>query len=117
MWRGTWDKIHNNNRLDSATEALIKAVLATEEYQVYAAELNKVKEFPELKVQLDDFRRRNFELQSSADNDFNKLEQFEKEYAAFRENILVQDFLAAELDLCRLIQDLNMRITAALQFE
>lgn len=117
MWRGTWDKMQSINRLDSATEALISAVLATEEYQAYAEELKKVREFPELKEQLDDFRKRNFLLQSSSDNDFNKLEQFEREYAAFRENILVQDFLAAELDLCRLIQDLNMRITAALQFE
>ena len=117
MWRGTWDKMQNINRLDSATEALINAVLATEEYKAYAQELNKVKEFPDLKEQIDDFRKRNFQMQLSADNDFNKLEEFEKEYAAFRENILVQDFLAAELDLCRLIQDLNMRITAALQFE
>ena len=117
MWRGMWDKMQNINRLDSATTALINAVLATEEYQAFTAELKKVKEFPELKEQIDDFRKRNFELQSSADNDFNKLEPFEKEYAAFRENILVQDFLAAELDLCRLIQDLNMRITSALNFE
>lgn len=117
MWRGTWDKMQNISRLDSATDALIKAVLATEEYKAYAEELKKVKEFPELKEQIDDFRRRNFQLQSSADNDFNKLDQFEREYAAFRENILAQDFLAAEVDLCRLIQDLNMRITAALQFE
>ena len=117
MWRGTWDKMQNINRLDSATEALINAVLATEEYKTYVAELHKVKEFPDLKEQIDDFRKRNFQMQLSADNDFSKLEQFEKEYAAFRENILVQDFLAAELALCRLIQDLNMRITAALQFE
>lgn len=117
MWRSMWDKMQNINRLDSATEALINAVLATEEYQAYAAELKKVKEFPELKEQIDDFRRRNFELQTSTDIDFNKLEQFEREYASFRENILAQDFIAAELDLCRLIQDLNMRITAALQFE
>lgn len=117
MWRGTWDKMQGIKRLEGATEALIDAVLATEEYQAYKAELDKVKKFPELKAQIDDFRKRNFELQSSTDNDFNKLEQFEKEYAAFRENILVQDFLAAEVDLCRLMQDLNMRLTEALQFE
>ena len=117
MWRGTWNNMQNISRLDIATEALVNAVLATEEYRAYESELNKVKEFPELKEQIDDFRKRNFQMQSSADIDFNKLEQFEKEYAAFRENILVQDFLAAEVDLCRLIQDLNMRITAALNFE
>lgn len=103
--------------LDSATEEFISAVLATEEYQTYLAELNKVKQYPELKAEIDDFRKRNFELQSSADNDFNKLDRFEKEYETFRENPLVQDFLAAELDICRLIQGLYARITAELNFE
>lgn len=111
-----WEKMQSS-RLGSATAALIEAVLATEEYQTYVTELNRVKQYPELKEQIDDLRRRTFELQSSADNNFNKLDQFEKEYETFRENMLVQDFLAAELDLCRLIQDVYLRITAALHFE
>ena len=105
------------SRLENATDEFISAVLATEQYQTYLAELNKVKQYPELKAQIDDFRRRNFELQSSADNDFNKLEKFEKEYEIFRENVLVQDFLAAELDFCRMMQGLYERITAELNFE
>lgn len=105
------------SRLENATDEFISAVLATEQYQTYLAELNKVKQYPELKAQIDDFRRRNFELQSSADNDFNKLEKFEKEYETFRENVLVQDFLAAELDFCRMMQGLYERITAELNFE
>lgn len=112
-----WEKMQNIGRLNNATDALIAAVLATDEYKTYQAELARVKEVPELKVQIDDFRKRNFEWQSTADNDFNKLEEFEKAYATFRENMLVQDFLAAELDLCRMMQDLYSRITAELNFE
>lgn len=112
-----WEQMQNISRLDSAIAALTEAVLATEEYQAYAAELAKVKQYPELKKQIDDFRKRNFELQLSADNDFNRLDRFEKEFETFRENMLAQDFLAAELDLCRLIQDVYLRITAALHFE
>lgn len=112
-----WEKIQNIGRLDNAANALIAALLATDEYKTYRAELAKVKEVPGLKAQIDDFRKKNFEWQSTADNDFNKLEEFEKEYATFRENILVQDFLAAELDLCRLMQDLYSQITAELNFE
>lgn len=112
-----WEQMQNISRLDGAIAALTEAVLATEEYQAYAAVLTKVKQYPELKEQIDDFRKRNFELQLSADNDFNKLDRFEQEYETFRENMLVQDFLAAELDLCRLIQDIYLRITAALHFE
>lgn len=112
-----WGKMQNIDRLDNAANALIAAVLATDVYKTYQAELARVKEVPELKAQIDDFRKKNFEWQSTADNDFNKLEEFEKEYATFRENILVQDFLAAELDLCRMMQELYSRITAELNFE
>lgn len=112
-----WGKMKNAESLDDATDALIAAVLATDVYKTYQAELARVKEIPELKAQIDDFRKRNFEWQSTADNDFNKLEEFEKEYSTFRDNILVQDFLAAELDLCRMMQDLYSKITAELNFE
>ena len=105
------------SEMDSAMAAFVSAILATEEYQVYVKELNKVKQHPELKVQIDDFRRRNYELQSGASIDFEKIDKFEKEYETFRENFLVADFLAAELDFCRMMQKLNRRITEELRFE
>ena len=103
--------------MDRATCELVDAILATEEYRAYAWERDKVKRHPELKAQIDDYRRVNYELQSSANIDFEKLDQFEKEYEVFRENPLVADFLAAELGLCRLIQRLNAQITERLGFE
>lgn len=103
--------------LDAATENFIDAVLSSETYHRYRTELEKVKQDPELKRQIDDFRRQNYEFQNSQDVDFAKLDRFEKEYENFRENPLVSDFLAAELDFCRLMQRLETRITAALDFE
>ena len=67
--------------------------------------------------QIDDFRTRNFELQTSGDCAFDKLEAFEKEYEGFRENVLVDEFLAAELAFCRMMQEINIRITEAMQFD
>lgn len=98
------------NRLESATEEYIAAILSSEEYVTYRQELEKVKQYPELKAQIDDFRKRNFEFQQSTDS-------FEREYETFRENPMVSDFLAAELAFCRLMQRLNTRITAELRFE
>ena len=51
------------NRLESATEEYIAAILSSEEYVTYRQELEKVKQYPELKAQIDDFRKRNFEFQ------------------------------------------------------
>lgn len=105
------------NNIDNATDEFIAAILATDVYAGYRQELEKVKREPGLKDQIDNYRKRNFEFQSSTDNDFNKLDRFEKEYENFRANPLVADFLAAELDLCRMMQRINTRITAGLDFE
>lgn len=103
--------------IDNATDEFIQAILATETYENYRLELEKVKRDPGLKAQIDDYRKRNFEFHASTDNDFGKLDRFEKEYENFRANPLVADFLAAELALCRMMQRINTRIVAGLNFE
>jgi len=105
------------NSVDVAMKQMLDAIRGTLQYQEYMVQLEKVKHYPELKEQIDDFRRLNYELQNSKDYEFEQLEQFEQEYAEFRENPLVSDFLAAELAFCRMMQDINLRLTAALQFE
>ena len=105
------------NELDGAVSAYITAIKNTETYQNYARERDKVRQHPELKAQIDDFRKRNYELQSSADTDFHKIDRFEKDYEDFREDPLVDDFLAAELAFCRMIQRANMQVTAAIDFD
>lgn len=105
------------NNLDDAVNLLLEAILQCEEYLAYRAELDKVLQFPELKAQIDEFRKRNYELQSSADIDFDKLDRFEREYEDFRSDPLVSDFLAAELAFCRRMQGIENRVTANLDFQ
>lgn len=106
-----------NEVVAAAQEKMIEAILESEEYLEYRKQLQKVKEFPDLKEQIDEFRRRNYELQQQPDYAFDKLEQFEREYRIFRENPLVSDFLAAELAICRMMQELGERLLSALDFE
>lgn len=103
---------------DNAVDNLITAIKESKEYRAYVLEREKVSRFPELKAQIDDFRIRNYEMQCMSNDDelFHKIEEFEREYEKFRENPLVSDFLAAELDFCRMIQDMNNKVTAALDF-
>ncbi len=103
--------------IESARAAFVSAILDTEEYRTYARECEKIKQYPELKVQIDDYRKQNYELQINIGIDFETLDSFEKEYETFRENPLVADFLAAELGFCRMMQRLNLLITADLHFE
>lgn len=104
------------NNLDKATDSFVAVLLETEEYLNYARELARVKQYPELKAQIDDFRKRNFEMQSGNVN-FAEIDRFEAEYQSIRENPIVADFLAAEVDFCKMMQDVNLRITAAFEFE
>lgn len=105
------------NDFDLAVDSYIMAIRNTETYQNYVRERDRVRQYPELKAQIDDFRKRNYELQSSPDTDFHRIDQFERDYEDFRENPMVDDFLAAELAFCRMMQKANMQVTAAIEFE
>lgn len=104
---------------ERAVEHLVVTIRDTKQYRAYEREKEKVNRFPELKAQIDAYRIRNFEIQNMSNDEelFFKIEEFEKEYEKFRENPIVADFLAAELSLCRLIQNMNAKITAGLDFE
>lgn len=105
--------------LDSALEKLIAIIRATKEYMEYEREKEKVNRIPDLKAQIDAYRLRNYEIQNLSNDEevFQKIEDFEREYESFRENPIVSDFLAAELALCRMMQEINIRLTEALDFD
>lgn len=105
------------DKLDSAVDTLITAILGCEEYLAYRAELDRVLQIPNLKDQIDEYRRRNYELQHRTDIDFDKLDRFEKEYENFRSDPAVSDFLAAELAFCKRMQEIETRVTAEIDFQ
>jgi len=73
------------------------------------------KEHPDLKSQIDDYRRRNFQFQNETDSDrlFDEVDVFEREYESFRRNPIVSDFLAAELAFCRQFQEIQEMVAEA----
>lgn len=105
--------------INSATEALVAAIKKSEIYQQYLSEKEKLQAFPKLKDGIDEYRKKNYELQNSQDVDnlFERVDAFDNEYADFRENPLVNDFLAAELSICRLMQEVYLSITEAINFD
>ncbi|MBQ7777031.1 MAG: YlbF family regulator [Lachnospiraceae bacterium] len=103
--------------MKQALQAYIDKILESEEYREYAKQRDKVKQYPELKAQIDEFRTRNYEMQTGRDMVFEKIEAFEREYEDFREQPLVDDFLRAELAFCRMMQEHNSAIMEAIDFE
>jgi len=103
--------------MEQSLQAYIEKLLKSKEYQKYVEQKERVKQYPDLKKQIDEFRRRNFEMQNSEDLVFEKIEFFEKEYEDFRDNPLVADFLEAELAFCRMMQRHYGEVMRAIDFE
>ena len=56
---------HGGLEMKQALQAYIDALLETPEYKEYAVQKERVKQYPELKARIDEFRTRNFEMQTS----------------------------------------------------
>lgn len=102
-----------------ATAYFVEEIRKSDIYKEYNLQKEKLKKQPELFAKVGEFRQKNFALQTSTQGDelFERLDAFEKEYEEFRANPLVDDFLRAELAFCRMIQEVNVWITAELDFE
>ncbi len=100
-----------------ALEELIAAIKATDEYAEYKNQLTKLNAFPDYKEQVDIYRHESFALQNASDLKFENLEQFEKNYSEFIENPIVSDFLEAELNFCKMMQGINLKLAESLVFE
>lgn len=105
--------------IEQATEAFILAIKQTEEYREYIIQKEKISRYPELKEQIYEYRKKNYELQLLGDSEelFEKIDAFQREYESFLEDPLVSDFLAAELAFCRMMQEINIRIMEGVDFE
>ena len=103
----------DNSSIDVKTEELVQAILASEEYREYLECCAKIKEQPELYERVGDYRKRNFELQNMDVNDnmFDEVMRFQMENSAIRKNALVNQFLKAELSVCRMLQGITRTIS------
>ena len=105
--------------LENATASYVKAIRDTAVYKKYCEQLERLKRNPEQYQKVNEFRRRNFEIQNTAHKDelFDKMDAFEQEFEKFREDPVVDEFLRAELAFCRMMQEVNLYITEAVNFE
>lgn len=114
-----WGGHFSNQNMEEAVQDFIKAVKSTEEYEAYALQREKIRKYPDLKRQIDEYRTANYRLQILTDPDelFEKTDEFQKKYEAFREDPVVNEFLEAELRFCRMMQEINIKVTEAIDFD
>ena len=106
-------------QIEEETKKFAACIQQTDTYQEYRRQRERLKKQPELYEKVNEYRQKNFDLQNvtASEELFDRMEAFEREYAKFRENPLVEDFLRAELSFCRMMQDINVLLTAEIDFE
>lgn len=103
-----------------AAENFVQEIMKTEIYKEYDFQKRRLKEQPELFEKVREFRQKNFAIQTAdaqGDELLDKLESVEREVEKLREDPVVDRFLSAELAFCRMMQEVNVRIMAELDFE
>ena len=108
-----------DSRIEESIKKFMEEIRKSDIYRDYDFQKKRLKQEPELFAKVQEYRKMNYELQTSAQGDdlLDKMEAFEREHEKFRENPLVDDFLRAELALCRMVQEIYVQITAELDFE
>ena len=102
-----------------ALEQLAQAIKDSDIYREYRRQSEKVDNTGDMREKIDEYRVRNFELQNSVQTEdlLDKLDAFEREYEKFREDPLVEEFLDAELAFCRMMQEIDVKLAEAMDFE
>ena len=91
-----------------ATEVFLQALEESPAFRDYKYQKERVKRVPGLADRINEFRARRFEFQSYQGEDlFEKVDEFERKYETFQEEPMVREYLAAELEICRLVQEIN----------
>ena len=94
-----------------ALDDFLEAIKESEAYQDYQYQKERVKRVPGLSERINDFRAQRFEFQSYQGEDlFEKVDEFERKFETFKEEPMVREYLAAELEICRIVQEINDEI-------
>lgn len=105
--------------VEERTDMLIQAMGESELYQHYLSVKKEVEQNEILCQKIDEYRQKNFQLHISLEGEelYNAMEHFERENSAFRKDPLVNQFLAAELAVVRMVQQMEKKILDAVDLE
>lgn len=93
-------------------EELVNAIKDSTEYRKFQEAEQQVSSVPGLAEKVREFCWNNFELQNSEAEDlYERMEEFEDRYREFRSDPIVAQYLERELQMCRMLQGINARIT------
>ncbi len=100
---------------------LAKALKESDEYIVYKNLETKVKANPEVKVMMDDFRRRQFEVQSAQmmgqQVDESKIVRLQELHTILMKDGIISEFMQAEYRLTQMMADIYKILGEAVELD
>ncbi|MFQ9934008.1 MAG: YlbF family regulator [Lachnospiraceae bacterium] len=107
-----------SDKVMEASDRLNTLILESEEYQKYCLYKKELEQMPELRRQVQEFRKRNFEVQLEGDvDDMETAARLAVEYKAVLENPMAASYLNAELCFCKMMQTVTKNICRELDLE
>ena len=106
------------SQIDTLTEELKKTIIESDEYKEFLRLSEIIDKYPDIKRAVDDYRRENFFFQSSDDVDdvMSATQDLAKRYEDVKKQPFVEQYLRAEMCVCRMIQGICMNIVGAVDF-
>ena len=102
--------------INDRVEALVTAIHESTAYRSFQEAEEQVRRVPGLAEKIREFCWKNYEIQNSGDEDlYERMEDFENQYREFRRNPLASQYLERELRLCRMLQEINAKITDSIE--
>lgn len=107
------------NQINEALEELIHAIWESREYKDYQDVRKRVHGQPDLEQKIHAFRKKSYEVQNLTDEKalYARVDELEQEGSEFRKDPLVNEYLNAELAICRLFQRINWDLVSSMDFD
>lgn len=109
----------DRNRIDGLAAELSQAILDSEEYKNFLRCRAELSKNPQLYQAVNELRRHNFEIQNSESvpDMYDEVVKLYDRYAYVRTSIVANQFLRAELSICRMIQDIQRTLLTDIDFD
>ena len=106
-------------KIDQLKSDIAHTIKESAEYKEYKRLEAVVNMDPNLKRSIDEFRRRNYEIQNLKEGTdvYTEMEQLEEEYHEIRKNPLISDYLQYELGLCHIMQRINLSLVGTVDLD
>ena len=98
-------------KIDQLKSDIAHTIKESAEYKEYKRLEAVVNMDPNLKRSIDEFRRRNYEIQNCGQVELNN------QYKDMRNQNMVNRYLLAEVCLCRMVQDICRTVVDAIDFD